>query len=187
MGRPVWGVEIRVVGRAGDELPRGAAGEIQVRGANVMTEYLDDPTGTVEALRGGWLATGDVGRISETGVLTVVDRLKDVLIRGGNNIYPAEIEDVLASHAGVAAAAVVGREDEHYGQELVAVVVPAREPSPSPEELAAHCKKTLSKIEVPREWTFVPRLPLGDSGKVLKRELQRLIAKGEITTTRVDI
>ena len=184
VGRPVWGVEVRIAREDGTDARAGETGEVRVRGQNVMIEYVDDHAITVEAMRDGWLSTGDVGQLSADGVLTIVDRRKDLILRGGNNVYPSIVEDALASHASVDEVAVVGRPDSYYGEEIVAVIVPNKGASPTAAELAAHAKSRLSEISVPREWAFVPRLPLGSSGKVLKRELRRLLAEGVLSTER---
>lgn len=185
VGRPVWGIEVRVVGEDQKDVPRGEPGEIRVRGQNVMTAYLDDDIGTLEVMPDGWLATGDIGVLDEDGVLSVVDRSKDIVIRGGNNVYPSEIEDVLATHPDVSEVAVIGRPDPHYGEEIVAVVVPREGTSPTPASIVETCHGKLAPVKHPREVVFVPRMPLGASGKVLKRELRRLVTSGEIRPEKV--
>jgi long-chain acyl-CoA synthetase len=174
VGRPVAGVEARV----------GADGELEVRGPHVMIGYVDDAAATAEALdRDGWLRTGDVGRVDESGRVWIVDRRKDLIIRGGNNVYPSEVEAALAAHAAVAEVAVVGRPDAYFGEEVVAVVVP-RAPVTA-EELAAWARARVAATKVPREWAFVRALPLGASNKVLKRELRRQLEAGELPTVKL--
>ncbi len=185
VGRPVWGVEVRVVNEDGEDVRPGEPGEVRVRGQNVMAGYLDDDVGTVEAMPGGWLATGDVGMLGGDGVLTIVDRMKDVIIRGGNNVYPSEVEDAIARHPDVAEVAVVGRPDAHYGEEIVAVIVRAEGKDPSAESIVAGLAGEIAEIKHPRELAFVAALPLGPSGKVLKRELRRMIEAGEISPSKV--
>ena len=123
VGLPLPGQEVRVVGEDDEPLPSGQVGEVTVRGPNVMRGYLGKPEETAETLRGGWLHTGDLGRFDEDGYLVLVDRLKDMIIRGGENIYPKEIEDALYAHPSVLDAAVVGRPDPLFGEEPVAFVV----------------------------------------------------------------
>ena len=185
VGRPVWGVEVRVVDGDGNDMTVGEAGEVRVRGQNVMAQYLDDDAATLAATPGGWLTTGDVGLLGGDGVLTIVDRLKDVVIRGGNNVYPSEVEAAIACHEAVAEVAVVGRPDDYYGEEVVAVVVVRAGENPSPEEIVKVAVGRLPVTSLPREVAFVGALPIGPSGKVLKRELRRLLGKGELTTTKV--
>ncbi len=185
VGRPVWGVEVRVVDEEGKDVRPGETGEVRVRGQNVMAQYLDDDAGTVEAMPDGWLATGDVGVLGGDGVLTIVDRQKDIIIRGGNNVFPSEVEDALARHPDVAEVAVVGRPDDHYGEEIVAVIVRAEGKDPSPASIVASLKGLVGDIKHPREVAFVAAMPLGPSGKVLKRELRRMITAGEINPTKI--
>jgi len=185
VGRPVWGVEVRVVDGEGNDVRVGETGEVRVRGQNVMARYLDDDHGTHDAMPGGWLATGDLGSLGGDGVLTIQGRKKDIIIRGGNNVFPAEIESALAQHADVAEVAVVGRPDDHYGEEIVAVVVRTEGADPTASALVESLRGQLAEIKHPREVVFVAALPLGPSGKVLKRELRRLLAAGELEPTKV--
>lgn len=173
VGRPAWGVEVRVAD----------GGEIEVRGHNVMTGYLGDREATRDVLPDGWLRTGDIGSIDADGRLHVTDRRKDLVIRGGNNVFPAEVEAVLCRHPGVAEVAVVGRPDPHHGEEVVAVVVP-RAGVPL-DDLADFAAQHLARTKVPRELVTVAALPLGPSGKVLKRVLRDRIASGELLPLRL--
>jgi long-chain acyl-CoA synthetase len=170
VGKPAHGVEVRVVG-----------GEIQIRGNHVMSGYLDDPAATAAAFDDGWLRTGDVGRLDSEGRLYIVDRTKDLIIRGGNNVYPSEVEGALAAHPDVAEVAVVGRPDDYFGEEVVAVIVARAGSSPSAAELAAFARERVAATKVPREYAFVRALPLGPSGKVLKRALREQLADGRLT------
>ncbi len=182
VGRPVWGVEIRVVDAQGIDVPRDGEtlGEVLIRGTNVMLGYLDDPEATAERVRDGWVHSGDVGCLSPDGWLTVVDRTRDIILRGGFTIYPSEVEHALCEHPGVTEAAVVGRPDPYYGEEIVAFVVSDRAgaaPNDSDggltvEALLAFARERLGADKVPREVVFVDSLPQGGSGKVLKRALQ---------------
>jgi len=172
VGRPVAGVEVRIA----------ADGEVEVRGPHVMAGYLDGTPAPVDA--GGWLRTGDLGRLDDDGRLWIVDRKKDLIIRGGNNVYPAEVEDVLATHPDVAEVAVVGRPDDYFGEEIVAVVVARAGRAPTADELAAFARARLPAVKQPRELAFVDALPLGPSGKVLKRALRQQLADGTLPTTK---
>ncbi|MET7419480.1 long-chain fatty acid--CoA ligase [Dactylosporangium sp. NPDC005555] len=177
VGHPVWGVEVSVADAAVDErialLPPGVLGEIVVRGHNVFAGYLNRPADTALAVVDGWFRTGDLGTIDPDGFVTIVDRKKDLVIRGGFNVYPREVEEVLARHPGVAQVAVIGVPDPVHGEEICAVVVPSG--SPSAEELIAWSKERLGRHKYPRQVRFVDALPLGPSHKVLKRELRRTV------------
>ena len=178
------GVEVRIVDPEDRDVAPGGQGQVLLRGHNLMSGYLDDPAATAQALRGGWMHTGDVGRLDAAGRLFVVDRLKDMIIRGGNNVYPSEVETALASHPGVLEVAVVGRPDDYLGEEVVAVVVPAAGASPSPEELRAWAAARIAAVKVPREFAIVEALPLGPSRKVLKREIRERIQAGLLVLVR---
>jgi len=177
-GRAIPGVEVRVVGPAGDEMPRGEPGEVVVRGYNVMVGYLDDPERTAETIDGdGWLHTGDIGVMDEAGNLDITDRLKDMFICGGFNAYPAEIENLMARHHGVGQAAVVGVADERLGEVGFAFVVPTAGSERDAAELIAWCRAEMANYKAPRYVEFVDALPLNASGKVLKNDLRRQAAE----------
>jgi acyl-CoA synthetase (AMP-forming)/AMP-acid ligase II len=177
-GRPLPGVEVRCVDGAGLELPRGEAGEIQVRGFNVMRGYLDDPAETAKAIDAeGWLHTGDVGVMDARGYLRITDRIKDMFIVGGFNCYPAEIENLMYRHGGIAQVAVVGVPDERMGEVGVAFVVPAPGASLTPDEVVAWCREHMANYKVPRRVELVKTLPTNASGKVLKYELRQRAAR----------
>jgi long-chain acyl-CoA synthetase len=184
VGKPVWGVALRIVDEAGRDVPAGERGEVLVRGHNVMTQYLFDGAATDAALRDGWVHSGDVGLLDAEGRLSVVDRIKDLIIRGGYNVYPSELENVLGAHPGVQAVAVVGRPDAYYGEEVVAFVVPALPgagaPAPTLDELRAFMAPRLARHKLPRELVYVERLPLGPSGKIHKRTLRDMLASGQL-------
>jgi HIP---CoA ligase len=168
-GRATAGFEIKI---AGAEQP-GGAGEICLRGPNVMLGYLDDAAATAEAIDAdGWLHTGDIGYTDERGYLTITDRLKDMYICGGFNVYPAEVEQALARHPGVAESAVVGVPDARLGEVGKAFVVPRRDSSPTAPELIEFCRERLANFKVPRQVEFRPELPRNASGKPLKRVLR---------------
>ena len=173
VGLPLPGQEVRVVGEDDEPLPSGQVGEVTVQGPNVMRGYLGKPKETAETLRGGWLHTGDLGRFDEDGYLVLVDRLKDMIIRGGENIYPKEIEDALHTHPSVLEAAVVGRPDPLFGEEPVAFVLLRPGLAAEPDELIEHCKNVLAKFKVPRAIFIeakLPRTPIGKVAKPLLRE-----------------
>ncbi|MFC4059180.1 AMP-binding protein [Planomonospora corallina] len=172
-GRPIEGVEVKVVDGKGEPVPAGEDGEILVRGHNVMLGYLDDPGATAEAVRDGWLVTGDRGRLDERGNLTVTGRSKDMFTVGGFNVYPAEVEQVLVRHGAVAEAAVVGVPDARLGEVGRAYVVLRPGARAAREELVAHCRELLANFKVPREVVVLDALPRNAAGKVQKSELPR--------------
>jgi long-chain acyl-CoA synthetase len=174
IGKPIWGVEVRVVDLDGKELPPGEdhVGEIVVRGHNVMKGYYRKPEATAQAVRDGWFHTGDLAYRDEDGYFFVVDRLKDLVIRGGYNVYPREVEEVLYTHPAVAEAAVVGRPDDRLGEEVLAYVALKPGETAEPEEIVAHCRERLAAYKYPREVRLLAELPKGPTGKILKRELR---------------
>ncbi|MFY9892063.1 MAG: AMP-binding protein [Streptosporangiaceae bacterium] len=174
VGKPIWGVQMRVAGSGDQPLPPGPdqIGEILIRGHNVMKGYRNRPDATADALKGGWLHTGDLGYQDSDGFYFIVDRTKDLVIRGGYNVYPREIEEVLYAHPGIAEAAVIGKADERLGEEVVAVVVLADDSGPGEQEIIAYCRERLAAYKYPREVRFRSELPKGPSGKILKTELR---------------
>ena len=172
VGKPLWGVEVRVVDAQGNDVAIGADGEVVVRGHNAMTRYLHDPEATAQIASGGFLHTGDVGRFDAEGRLSIVDRIKDLIIRGGFNVYPSEVEDALAAHPEVSAVAVIGVPDAYYGEEVLAVVVRRAGSALDEAALLEWAKARLGRSKLPRKARFVDALPLGPSGKVQKRELR---------------
>jgi len=179
-GRAIPGTEVRVVDETGTEMPQGEPGEVVVRGYNVMPGYLDDPAATADAVdAGGWLHTGDIGVMDERGNLRVTDRTKDMFIVGGFNAYPAEIENRLLEHPGIAQAAVIGVPDERMGEVGIAFVIPRRGQTVDPDEVIAWAREQMANYKVPRRVEVVDALPLNASGKVLKYELrERVQASG---------
>ncbi len=173
-------VEVRVVDEDDVELPIGEIGEIVVRGDVVMPGYWNHPDATAETLRGGWLHTGDVGSFDADGYLTLRDRSKDLIISGGMNIYPREVEEALLRHPGVRAAAVVGRPDSEWGEAVVAfIVVSDGADVPLIADLDQTCIDNIARFKRPKEYRFVDALPTNNYGKVLKRELRdQLCAEG---------
>lgn len=177
VGTPVWGVEVKLAkAHESDEL-----GEILVRGQNVMRGYLDDPSATAEAFEDGWLRTGDLGRVDSGGRLFVVDRLKDLILRGGHNVYPSEVEHALVEHPAIREAAVIGRPDAHLGEEVVAVITLREGAHLELAELDAFCRDRLAKTKVPREVAIVDALPLGPSRKILRRTMRDALLAGELS------
>ncbi|HZT65125.1 MAG TPA: FadD3 family acyl-CoA ligase [Acidimicrobiales bacterium] len=179
-GRAIDGVEVKVVDDSGAEVPRGTPGEIVCRGYNVMLGYFEDPEATAETIdSAGWLHTGDIGTMDGAGNISVTDRKKDMFIVGGFNAYPAEIENVLRGHPGVAQVAVVGAPDGRLGEVPVAFVVPSADaPDSLPEDLVVWAKEQMANYKVPRHVSVVESLPVNASGKVLKTELRKLAAPG---------
>jgi long-chain acyl-CoA synthetase len=181
VGTPRTDVEVRVVDGDDQVLPLGEVGEVVVRGDVVMAGYWNEAEATAETLRGGWLHTGDIGSFDADGYLTLRDRSKDLIISGGMNIYPREVEEALIRHPGVRAVAVVGRPDPKWGESVVAFVE-ARDGAapPSLEELDRTCLDHIARYKRPKEYRFVDSLPTNNYGKVLKRELrQQLRSEGE--------
>jgi fatty-acyl-CoA synthase len=171
---------IRIADMSGQELPVGESGEILVSGPNVMTEYWHDPESTKEVLSGRWLHTGDIGHFDEEGFLYVDGRLKDMIISGGENIYPALIENVLSELDGIEEVAVVGRPDDHWGEVAVAVVVVKDGSDVNAERILDFCSGRISRFSCPREAIRVDHLPRNAMGKVLKKEIRQLVQKKAI-------
>jgi fatty-acyl-CoA synthase len=175
-GRAAAGCELRIVDAEGRDAGVGASGEILVRGRTLMSGYWDDEAASARALAGGWYHSGDSGHLDAEGYLTVDGRLKDMIISGGENVSPAEVEGVLLSSPDIAEAAVVGRNDERWGEIVVAVVVPASGAAPTRESVLALFDGRLARFKHPKEVLFAPALPRTALGKVRKEELRRLVA-----------
>jgi len=174
IGVPAWGIEVRVVADDGSDADTGKNGEILIRGHNVMKGYLGRPAATAEAIDSmGWFRTGDIGSRDADGYLYIVDRKKDMIIRGGFNVYPRELEEVLLTHPEVSLAAVVGVPHEVYGEEVKAFVVRVPGATITEPELIAWCKQTMAAYKYPRIVEFSDHLPMTATGKILKRELVR--------------
>jgi long-chain acyl-CoA synthetase len=173
IGTPVVGVEMRVVGPEGAELPAGEVGEIVIRGHNVMKGYWGRPDATAEAIPDGWFRTGDLARVDEDGYFFIVDRKKEMIIRGGYNVYPREIEEVLYEHPAVAEAAVVGMPDDDLGEEVGAAVALKPGATATSDELQAFVKERVAAYKYPRQVWLVDELPKGPTGKILRREVRR--------------
>lgn len=178
VGRPVMFTEVRVVDPDDNPVPPGEQGEVVLRGPKVCKGYWKDPEATTRAIRHGWLHSGDIGVLDDEGYLYIVDRLKDLIISGGENIASSEIERVIYEHDAVLEAAVIGRPDERWGEVPVAYVVLREATHATAEDLDRHCRARLAKFKAPKAFQFIKELPRNPSGKVLKRELRKLELKG---------
>jgi len=176
-GRPYKGVELKIVDDDDREVPTGERGEVVTRGPTTMKGYHNRPEATAEVMRGGWLHTGDIGYLDEDGFLYLVDRKKDMIIKGGENIYPAELEDVLYRHPKVAEAAVVGVPDPVHGEAVAAVVVARTGEQLSEQEVIDFMAKTVTRFKLPSFVLFRDSLPKVGVGKILRRELREEAAK----------
>jgi long-chain acyl-CoA synthetase len=171
------GVEIRVSDAEDRSVPPGELGQVLVRGDIVMRGYWGNPEASAETLKGGWLHTGDLGTLEADGLLTLKDRAKDMLISGGSNIYPREVEEALLGHPDVLEVSVVGRPHREWGEEVVAFVVPRAGRGLSEAALDAHCLRHIARYKRPRAYRFVDSLPKSTYNKILKTELRRMLAQ----------
>lgn len=174
VGQPLVGVDLKLVDNEGEAVAAGEAGEVVVRGPNVAQEYLKRPDATAEAFRNGWFYTGDIGRLDDSGRLYLLDRKKDMIITGGENVYSLEVEAALYQHPKVHECAVVGVPDEVYGEALLAAVVPAPGETLTDKELIEHCRGRIGGYKIPRRYVFLDELPKSAMNKVLKNELRRI-------------
>ncbi|HEX3173879.1 MAG TPA: long-chain fatty acid--CoA ligase [Solirubrobacterales bacterium] len=172
IGTPIKGVEMRLVNEDDEEVPQGEVGEIVIRGHNIMKGYWQRPDATAEAMRGGWFHSGDMARTDEDGYFYIVDRKKDLIIRGGYNVYPREVEEVLYEHPKIREAAVVGVPHDEWGEEIGAAVVLHEGEELSGEEVSAYVKERIAAYKYPRLVWFLDDLPKGPTGKILKREIE---------------
>ncbi len=172
IGKPILGVEMRCVDEQDRPLPPGERGEVVIRGHNIMKGYFNRPEATAEAMRGGWFHSGDIGYVDEGGDFYIVDRRKEMILRGGFNVFPREVEEVLYAHPAIAEAAVIGIPDERLGEEVKAVVALKPGSTATAEEIIAHCQKHVAKYKYPRIVEIRPELPKGPTGKILKRALR---------------
>jgi len=173
VGTPVWGVEVKLVDDNDQEVPLGEKGELVYRGHNVMKGYYKRPEINAEVLKGGWLHSGDVAIKDEEGFFHIVDRTKDMVIRGGLNVYPREVEDVMMKHEAVSLVAVIGVPDEKMGEEIKACVVLKEGATITEEQLKAFTKENIASYKYPRIIEFLSALPMSATGKILKKELRK--------------
>jgi long-chain acyl-CoA synthetase len=171
IGTPIKDVEMRVVDEDDNPVAQGEVGEIVIRGHNIMKGYWQRPDATEEAMRGGWFHSGDMARVDEEGYFYIVDRKKDLIIRGGYNVYPREVEEVLYEHPKVREAAVVGVPHDEWGEEIGAAIVLHDGEELAPEEVSAYVKERIAAYKYPRVVWFIEELPKGPTGKILKREI----------------
>ena len=174
VGQPVTGVEIQIRHTSGHKLEQGQEGEICVRGRNVMKGYLNNPEATRETFwEGGWLRTGDIGLFDANGFLYIVDRLKELIITGWENVFPREVEEVLYTRPEVEECAVIGLPDKEWGERIAAFIKPRAGQTVLPDDLKAYLKKHLAPFKVPKQYVIVDELPKSPAGKILKREVRR--------------
>jgi long-chain acyl-CoA synthetase len=171
IGLPIWGTEAKVVDEEDNEVPRGERGELVLKGHHVMKGYYKKLEETKEAMKNGWFHTGDVATMDEDGFVFIVDRVKDMIVRGGYNVYPREIEEAIYEHEGVAEVAVIGVPHEELGEEVAAVVAMKEGESATEEEIITFTKERVAAYKYPRRVTFMDELPKTATGKILKREL----------------
>jgi len=172
VGTPVWGVEVCIKDENGNELGDNEKGEICYRGHNVMKGYYKRPDANAETIINGWLHSGDIGIRDDDGYYFIVDRTKDMIIRGGYNVYPREVEEVMIQHSAISMVAVIGVASDEYGEEIKACVVLKPEMSLTEKELIVWTKERIASYKYPRIVEFLSSLPMGASGKILKRELR---------------
>lgn len=178
-GREIFGVEIKIVDEHGKEVERGEIGEVIARGDCVMKGYWKMPEETANTLKDGWLHTGDLAYMDEDGFIFISDRLKDMIISGGENIYPREIEEVIFTHPGVADATVIGVPDDTWGEAVMAMIVPKPDNKPTDKDIMEHCSKSLAGYKLPKYVEFIDSIPRNLSGKVLKKDLREPYWKGK--------
>lgn len=168
-------VSVRITGANGEVLPPGETGEIEVKGSTVMLGYWNNPQANAETLKDGWLRTGDVGRLDDDGFLTLSDRSKDVIISGGTNIYPREVEEALLTHPAVREVSAIGVADPEWGENVVACVVLTDGAAADDATLDAHCLATIARFKRPKRYVYLDALPKNNYGKVLKTELRKIV------------
>ncbi|HEX7922055.1 MAG TPA: AMP-binding protein, partial [Bradyrhizobium sp.] len=171
-------VTVRITGKDGKPLPAGETGEIEVKGLTVMLGYWNNPKGNAETLKDGWLRTGDVGRLDADGFLTLSDRSKDVIISGGTNIYPREVEEALLTHPDVREVSAIGVPDPEWGEVVVACVVLEDGATADDGRLDAHCLASIARFKRPKRYVYLDALPKNNYGKVLKTALREMMAQG---------
>ncbi|MFP6581128.1 MAG: AMP-binding protein, partial [Candidatus Hydrogenedentota bacterium] len=174
IGLPIWGVDVKVVDDDMNEKPVGEEGEIVIRGHNIMKGYYKRDEANAEAFKGGWFHSGDIGKMDEDGYFYIVDRVKDMIIRGGFNVYPREVEEVMMTHPDVSLVAVIGVPSDVHGEEVKAYVVPKQGVTPDVDEMRVWCKDQMAAYKYPRMIEIIDALPLGPTGKILKKELRAM-------------
>ena len=174
IGTPVWGVDVMVADENDKPLPPGEKGQILFKGHNVMKGYYNDPQATNQAIKGGWMHSGDVGVMDEDGYFYIVDRTKDMIIRGGFNVYPREVEEVMITHEDISLVAVIGIPDEQHGEEIKAYVVLKPDKKTTGEEIVRWSKDHLASYKYPRIVEFMDALPINATGKIMKKELRKM-------------
>jgi long-chain acyl-CoA synthetase len=183
IGTPIEQVEMRIVDADDDEVPQGEVGEIVIRGHNIMKGYWNRPEATAEAMRGGWFHSGDLGRVDEDGYFYVVDRKKDMIIRGGYNVYPREVEELLYEHPAIREAAVLAVPHPEWGEEVGAAVVLEPGEEVAPEEISAWVRERIAAYKYPRLVWFLEELPKGPTGKIVKREIEVPAGAGQAASS----
>jgi acyl-CoA synthetase (AMP-forming)/AMP-acid ligase II len=180
VGRPTTGVKVRVVHENAAEVAAGEPGEIWIRGDNVMSGYWDDPDATQKVFADGWYRSGDIGQFDERGYLSIVGREREMLISGGLNVYPAEVEAVLHRHRDISEAAVLGVPDNLWGEAVTAVIVQREGHTANEDDIVQHCRKFLADYKKPRRVIFVESLPKGNTGKVSKQALLEMVIRESV-------
>jgi long-chain acyl-CoA synthetase len=170
-------MSVRITDNDGNPLPAGETGEIEAKGTAVMLGYWNNPDASAAALKDGWLRTGDVGRLDADGFLTLSDRSKDVIISGGTNIYPREVEEALLTHAEVREVSAIGVPDPDWGEIVVACMVLEDGAEADDQKFDAHCLASIARFKRPKRYVYLPSLPKNNYGKVLKTALREMMAK----------
>jgi acyl-CoA synthetase (AMP-forming)/AMP-acid ligase II len=184
IGRPLFHVQTRIVDEHDNEVPTGEVGELVVRGPNVFAGYWGKPEATAEAFRGGWFHTGDLGRVDDDGFITLVDRKKDMIITGGENVYPIEVEQVLYRHSAVREVAVVGVPHDQWGETPIAVAALKDGAEADADDLIGYARERLAHFKCPSRVEFVAELPRNATGKVLKTTLRKDYGGSEASVHR---
>lgn len=181
VGRPTAQVKVKIIDTKGNLLGANQVGEIVVQGSNVMQGYLNKPEETQHALREGWMHTGDGGYLDEDGYLYIADRIKDMIISGGENIYSTEVESAILSYPGIQMCAVIGLPDQKWGETVHAVIVPHPDTEINTNALTQHCRERIAGYKIPRSYDFKPALPLSAAGKILKNELRAMYQQEQVS------
>jgi long-chain acyl-CoA synthetase len=179
VGRAAWGTILKIVDEAGNEVPRGIVGEIAIRGPSVTRGYWNKPQETATAIRGGWLHTGDGAYMDNAGYVFIVDRMKDMIVSGGENVYSAEVENAIGRHPAVNMCAVIGIPSDTWGETVHAIVVLRSGEQVSETEIREHCRTLIANYKCPKSVEFRTEMPLSGAGKILKRELRSAYWEGK--------